>query len=187
MSKNLPSCIVFDAFGTLIKKPEIKTDPYSRLITDKNDRNIFITSDMSIDQIATEKNLQHLLPIIKYELAEEKKSIRLYADVKECLKKLHGMGKRIGLCSNLAYEYGETVKSLLPEIDEYILSFKVGSKKPDPEIFEAVCQQLQCKPENVLFIGDSKRADLNGPREFGMNARLINRENKESLENILNI
>mgnify|MGYP003404208757 CR=1 FL=1 len=37
----------------------------------------------------------------------------------------------------------------------------------------------------LLFIGDSKRADFEGPLAFGMCARLIDREAGENLEIVL--
>ena len=101
------------------------------------------------------------------------------------MAKLRGAGHKIAVCSNLAFEYCATVRQLLPTIDEFVFSCEVGTAKPQPEIYAEACQRLRCQPKDVLFIGDSKRADFEGPLAFGMCARLIDREAGENLEIVL--
>lgn len=98
------------------------------------------------------------------------------------------MNKRIALCSNLAYGYGGKVKALLPEVVESkVFSYEVGAKKPEPEIYQAVCEQLGLPPARILFIGDSPRCDEKGPREFGMKSLLLNRKTGQTLKSLLGI
>lgn len=40
--------------------------------------------------------------------------------------------------------------------DEFIVSAKIGIKKPDPRIYLFVCKKLKVKPENCLFLDDMK-------------------------------
>ncbi|WP_433267657.1 HAD family hydrolase [Actinosynnema sp. CS-041913] len=44
-------------------------------------------------------------------------------------------------------------------VDEFVLSFEVGSIKPDPKIFRVACDRLGVLPEEALMIGDSEEAD----------------------------
>ena len=85
------------------------------------------------------------------------------------------------MCSNLAAEYGPAVLGLLPGLDAYVLSYEVGLAKPDPAIFGRVCAELGCAPGEVVFVGDSKRCDVDGPRAFGMQARHLDRRAGQSL------
>lgn len=66
---------------------------------------------------------------------------------------------------------------LLPDLDAYLFSYELGAAKPDPEIYVATCTALGCRPREVLFIGDSRRCDFEGPRAFGMQAEWLDRKN----------
>jgi FMN phosphatase YigB (HAD superfamily) len=60
-------------------------------------------------------------------------------------------------------------------LDVYTWSFEARSLKPDPAIYDTVCRRLQCLPQQVLMIGDTQKADVDGPRAFGMQAIRIDR------------
>ncbi|AVI37972.1 hypothetical protein CSB68_2649 [Acinetobacter baumannii] len=45
--------------------------------------------------------------------------------------------------------------------------------------------QLKCRPNEVIFIGDTQIADVDGPQELGMSAQIIDRRNGEKLANVL--
>jgi len=75
---------------------------------------------------------------------------------------------RLAVCSNLAADYASAVLSLLPNMDTYALSCDVGCVKPEPAIYQAVCRSLELAPQEILFVGDSLRCDVDGPRDFGM-------------------
>ena len=55
-----------------------------------------------------------------------------------------------------------------PDVD--VLSCKDGAIKPELEIYAAVLDGLQLDPGKVLFVGDTPRADIEGPRAAGMKA-----------------
>ena len=96
-------------------------------------------------------------------------------------KKLRSQGKKIAVCSNLAYEYGKAARELLPDVDATVFSYEVGASKPDPAIYADVCERLKVRPEQVFFIGDSPRCDECGPRQFGMRSALVKRWDGETL------
>jgi hypothetical protein len=45
------------------------------------------------------------------------------------------------------------VLGLLPGLDAYVFSYEVGLAKPDPAIFQRVCDALGCAPGEVVFVG----------------------------------
>jgi len=181
---NLPRAIAFDAFGTLLTYDGRRLNPYRHLIRASIDKQPFLTRNASIATFADELGVAHLLPLIEHELAIECATIRCFDDVAETLSWLRSCGVHLAVCSNLAQPYGEVVRRLLPNIPA-VLSFELGAAKPAPVIYRAVCEQLGCPPEKILFIGDSRRADVDGPLAFGMQARQIDRKHGQSLREVL--
>ena len=179
--------LALDAFGTLIQYGP-RLAPYSRLVGARGEgaaRLPFLTRDVPVATFATELSMEHLLPEIEADLAEELAGLRLFAEVPELLARARRAGLRLAVCSNLAAEYGPAVRGLLPGLDAYILSYEVGVAKPDPGIFQRVCETLGCAPGEVMFSGDSRRCDVDGPQAFGMQARHLDRRGGQSLLDVL--
>lgn len=111
---------------------------------------------------------------LKNDLGAEIRSIRLREKSFEILNHLKGQGYAIGICSNLAMPYGKPLLEVLRvEPDAIILSYEVGCIKPETEIYRAVSDKLDLKPETILFTGDTPKADIDGPRAFGMQSMSI--------------
>lgn len=72
---------------------------------------------------------------------------------------------------------------ILPPLDAYAWSYEVAAIKPEPKIYQSLIDQLGCQASDVLFIGDTALADFTGPT---MSARLINRNNDQTLAEVLN-
>jgi len=175
--------ILFDVFGTLITQPGRRIDGYSRLFS--AERLPFMTRNVDIEVFAQELGRKHLLPLIRRELANEMAAFILFEDVANSLQQLRALDYRIGLCTNLAKPYGAAVHALLPGLDAYVFSYEVGFKKSQPEIYQAACDALNCRPGDVVFIGDNRETDLEGPQAFGMQARLIDRKGGQTLKDLL--
>jgi putative hydrolase of the HAD superfamily len=58
---------------------------------------------------------------------------------------------------------------------QVLCSSEVGSAKPDATIFLAGCKALNLPPEQVLHVGDDRRADYHGAHGAGLLARWLNR------------
>lgn len=183
------TAVCFDAFGTLVHYNGQRINPYRRLVTvasgEQVERMPFLTRNVPVHVFADELGLSHLLPVIRRELDTEIAGLQLFSEVELTLKKLRAAGKRIAVCSNLAHEYGQVVRQLLPNLDCYVLSYEVGAAKPDPAIYAAVCESLGSRPRDVLFIGDSKRCDVYGPQAFGMQACWLDRDGGQTLMDAL--
>lgn len=68
---------------------------------------------------------------------------------------------------------------LRPYFDVLIISDEVGYKKPDPRIFEATFQQIGHPAKHeVLMVGDSLTADIQGGLNFGIDTCWFNPEGK---------
>ena len=56
-----------------------------------------------------------------------------------------------------------------------VVSGEVGIDKPDPRIFDVMCERLNVKPQDCLYVGDNYVNDVLGARNAGWNAIYLNR------------
>lgn len=172
--------VVFDAFGTLCKI-EDKRWPFTRLMKSTSNRrearDFILTHAVGIRDAAASLGCQEIaVEELEQELEQELASIRLYDDAIDALTHARALGLRIGIASNLAAPYAAPINALLPfELDAYAWSFEVGSKKPDPAIYEWVCRRLRVAPSEVLMVGDTLSADYFGATAYGMPALHLDR------------
>lgn len=78
---------------------------------------------------------------------------------------------KIGILTNggLERQYNKIEKcGLKPVIDGMAVSAEVGARKPDARMYEAICQRLDVKPEECVFVGDSFSGDILGAYRYGM-------------------
>jgi putative hydrolase of the HAD superfamily len=105
-------------------------------------------------------------------------------DTLETLQELHAAGYKIGLISDCTAE----VPLLWPEtafaqlIDVPIFSCAVRLKKPDPRIYQLVCERLGVVPQRCLFIGDGGSRELNGANAVGMDAIMIRMAHEDTYD-----
>ena len=57
-----------------------------------------------------------------------------------------------------------------------LCSTEAGAAKPDPRIFLAACARLRADPPRTLHVGDDRKADLQGARGAGLEARWLRRD-----------
>lgn len=177
---------VFDVFGTLIRPNPNRVNPYRRIF-DKGIPVNVLTRDISLPDLVTEMGLSAELPVIEAEAQGDLNGYACYADTLSTLQQLHDAGHRVAVCTNLSPLYGGLVYALLPTrlIEAYVFSYKVGARKPDPVIYQAVCDALQCLPADITFIGDSMKCDVDGPRRFGMQSRHLDRAAGQLLRDVV--
>lgn len=193
---NSPKVIVFDAFGTLVKIGNSRS-PYLKLMKwqkqsgrkpTSKDASIIMSRNANLSQISNLFGNEipvNLLAELNADLTLDLDSIELYSDT-VVLQTLKNRGFKLALCSNLAMPYGEKLKKILPDLfDELILSYEIGSIKPDIKIYEAIQRRLNCDMKDILFIGDNEILDVEKPRSLGMSARLIQRNEAQTLNDVL--
>ena len=115
---------------------------------------------------------------IEMDLYVELATVELFTDTLPTLQALRAAGFKLALCSNLATPYAVPVKLLIPPLDAYVWSFETGAVKPEPAIYRALCQRLDCAPHELMMIGDTVEADHTAPRRFGIHGFHLAREGK---------
>lgn len=197
MMNHLPKVIIFDAFGTLVKIGTSRS-PYRKLMKwlkangrkpSTKDASVIMSNPVDIAQLAMlfgENIPTQLLHEINDDLLFELSTIELYKDTISTLQILKEQGFKIALCSNVAMPYGEQLKKLLPNVfDALFLSYEIGTIKPEDYIYEVIKTHFNCEMSEMLFIGDHPVLDVEKPISLGMNARLIQRHNKQLLTNVI--
>ncbi len=91
------------------------------------------------------------------------------------LEELRGLKHRLVLLSNTSISHFEHVRSnfdVLDHFDDFVLSYEVGSLKPDPEIFHAAAEVIGCDPAECFFTDDIE-ANVEAARRFGLDAEVF--------------
>ncbi|MEV6426921.1 HAD-IA family hydrolase [Nocardia sp. NPDC051463] len=84
-----------------------------------------------------------------------------YPDTEDVLKMLAAQRIPVGVVSNIAFDVRPTFAARGWDrlVDTFVLSFEVGSVKPDSRIFRAALEELGVPAESALMVGDSAEAD----------------------------
>jgi HAD superfamily hydrolase (TIGR01549 family) len=113
-------------------------------------------------------------------LNEEHEKKHLYSVPNEfaipVLSELKRRGMRLGVISNSTDGMaGRTLQAIgvIPYLNTYVDSYRVGLAKPDPEIFLRTVNELGATPEESLYIGDSYNTDVVGAIEAGIRGILF--------------
>lgn len=182
--------IVLDAFGTVIR-PVSRNGAYQAVLSKATNfrlaRNLALKENLTITELAQKLNLEPPSADILRDLAHEVEHLECFPDVYPFLQSAEDCGLKIAICSNLAQAYGNRTRGLLQNVDTFVFSYEIGAVKPEPIIYKKVCDALDLPPENLLFIGDTPLADFDGPKAFGMEARLIKRMNGQTLNDVFEI
>ncbi|MCK9409248.1 MAG: HAD family phosphatase [Bacteriovoracaceae bacterium] len=89
---------------------------------------------------------------------------------------------RLGVLSNTCachWEKVERISSIIKIFPDLFTSFHLGVMKPDPIIYQRVCETISVAPDQVLFIDDLKE-NVVGAQTFGMKGIVF--QNSEQLK-----
>ncbi|MZH15166.1 MAG: HAD-IIIA family hydrolase [Nitrospinae bacterium] len=130
--------------------------------------------------LSGEITLKNLLEIYYLEVYSKRK---LYPEVMPVLITLKDMGVRMGVVSNTTNpgfmkENEMKAAGLKPFFEFAIYSSDTPYRKPHPSIFELAIDNLNMKPEEILFVGDNIPLDVVGAKNVGMKSAWINRARK---------
>jgi HAD superfamily hydrolase (TIGR01662 family) len=109
---------------------------------------------------------------------ERHDNFELYEDVLPVLAELRRHDVRIGLVSNSGRDIDEFVRHHRLDVDAAMTSAAHGKVKPDPSIFRAVLGRLGVEPDGAAMVGDSPADDIEGARQLGMRAFLVDRDER---------
>ena len=101
----------------------------------------------------------------------------LYPDTGIALERWQAQGISLGIISN----FDSRLYSVLDALNlghffsSITISTEVGAAKPSPQIFQAALQKHNCPAASVWYVGDSRREDYLGAKQFGFKSVLIQR------------
>ena len=99
----------------------------------------------------------------------------VYEDVLPCLDQLDELKVPVIVVSNFDSRLHALLKdfALHDRFRSVLCSSEAGSAKPNPNIFAQACEVLRMPAEQVLHVGDDRRADFEGAREAGLHSRWL--------------
>lgn len=170
--------VVFDAYGTLVRRITRGPDPFRQLFVFRhpsvpaNDLARVMRENRSFDDWAEmwQVPLEQRKRILA-ELQPDLISVLPFPETRKVLGMVKKSGRKVVVCSNLAPAFSIPLSQHLPGlVDHHVLSFEVGAIKPDPAIFKAVCEKTGLPASAHLMVGDRLRDDVTGARAFGFQA-----------------
>ncbi|HJS18556.1 MAG TPA: HAD family hydrolase [Anaerolineales bacterium] len=114
----------------------------------------------------------------KQALIADDGNVTFFEGVAETLLALKKQGYLLGIVTDTANSISAKLKwfdrgGFGHVWDSIISSMDIGTRKPDPKIYQAVLQQLGLSPDRVLFVGH-KASELSGARAVGMRTVAFN-------------
>lgn len=102
----------------------------------------------------------------------ERAYVRLRPEAVGVVRALRERGMRTGLVSDCTHELCEcwTEVAVAPYLEATAFSVLLGVKKPDPRIYQHVCDELGVRPADCLYVGDGGSNELRGASAAGMRA-----------------
>lgn len=174
--------ICFDAFGTLVEIADPKSTGRRLLKLAPSKLRATLRRRLMTEErnLATWPKVMGFpldpleLSSLSADLEAEVASVRLRPTIGFIWQTLKGQGRRLGICSNLAPPFGPSVLAVLPSEPEFsIFSYQVGQAKPEPGMYQRVIAATGVAPQHILFVGDTRSADIDGPKAAGMQAMHI--------------
>lgn len=137
-----------------------------------------------VNMIQKNMNINVSFEEFKNAYEEEFSLIRYYEDV---VKYAHSLKNRckIAILSNLIFFDKKRIDNQydLSKFDKVYLSYEIGIRKPDREIYEYVLNDLKIEAKNILFIDDNinniitaKDCGMNACQAFGYELNKIKKE-----------
>jgi putative hydrolase of the HAD superfamily len=114
---------------------------------------------------------------------------RAYADAPGALAGLRARGLALVCVSNWDISLGEVLArcGLGDALDGVVTSAGTGACKPDPAIFAAALELVQCAPEEALHVGDTPAEDVTGAAAAGIESLLIDRSGRGQIASLAEI
>lgn len=156
---------------------------YSKLLF-KQQNIILDESDLKIIYSDLELIFLKNLPFIMYNIDA----------LKECFENLLSRGYSLNISSNTAFIKGKTLINVLEKLELkqyfsfFIFSDEINFSKPSKKFFEKLlnnCEKLKINKENIIHIGDSIEADINGAHQCEIKSHYVDK-NERKLVDFLN-
>ena len=122
---------------------------------------------------STEEAKEKLDKIVYKGIAKFFKNIKPCKDSIEFIKELKNKGYKVGILSDFPPEQKGDIWGIKDICDVVLGTEQSGALKPSTVPFNALSQELNVKPENILFVGNSHKYDVTGSKNSGMKAAWI--------------
>lgn len=180
--------IAFDMYDTCLHIRE-KSHPYKTLFEKlwlqehrKELAHLLLTSPKDIQDILPpeakeHKNFATIMEEFEWAIQKELASIIIYSDFFPIIDFLKKNGYQTAVLSNLAKPYAQALSQAQMQwiFDHTLLSFELGTKKPEKEIFQELQKKTWIKSEEILMVGDSLTSDVQWAKNASMQAIHLNR------------
>ena len=90
--------------------------------------------------------------------------------VAELIQRLKAAGLKIALLSDFPPEQKGEIWGIKKDCDLLLSSELIGALKPSSRPFEELAEKLEVPAERILYIGNSHKYDVEGPKKLGMKA-----------------
>ncbi|WP_379965720.1 HAD family hydrolase [Epilithonimonas sp. UC225_85] len=117
------------------------------------------------------------------ELFLQNMPVLLWENIEKLLIEIKNKNKTASILSNTAFIHGDSLRKVLENLGlaQYfsfmIFSDEVKASKPNLQVFDMMFNQVndlrKLDKEQILHIGDNKKADYDGAKTFGVNAQLV--------------
>jgi putative hydrolase of the HAD superfamily len=116
--------------------------------------------------------------LAKLQAGREGRVLEPYPEAAAVLTELRGRGLRLAVCSNWDWdlEPAVTEAGLRDLVDLLVSSAWAGARKPHPKIFHTTLEQLAVGAGEAVFVGDTWRPDVDGPRAVGITPVYLERD-----------
>ncbi|HET6596916.1 MAG TPA: HAD-IA family hydrolase [Anaerolineales bacterium] len=131
----------------------------------------------------------HLVERGKQALIDDDGNVAFFEGVPETLHQLKQRGYLLGIVTDTANSISAKLRwfergGFGNVWDSIISSMDIGTRKPDPKIYQAVLQQLGLPPEQAIFVGH-KASELAGARDVGMHTVAFNYDQDASADSYI--
>ncbi len=116
----------------------------------------------------------------KQVIAEDDNNIKIFKGVPETLKRLKKSGYYLGIITDTSIPVSVKLawfeKAGFGNVwDSVISSKEVGTRKPNPQIYQIALDQLDVLPKETIFVGHMK-SELDGARALGLHTVAFNKD-----------
>lgn len=121
------------------------------------------------------------------ELVDRWDELAPWEEAGDILNELQGLGLMIGVVTNCSQRLGERAADRIGvDFDVVSTAERAGEYKPNPGPYTLAIDELDVRPEHVLFVSGSGR-DIPGARQLGMRAIWHNRIGLAKPDEVTNI
>jgi len=115
-----------------------------------------------------------------FERFRGRESWRVFDDVAPALTELKRRGLKLGVISNFDSRLYDVLRACRLDhfFDSIHVSTRVGAAKPEPAIFQAAMNHYAVEARKAWHVGDSLREDVEGAMAAGVNAILLDRDDR---------